>query len=266
MRGRVLVIAGSDSGGGAGIQADIKAVTMLDAYAATAITAITAQNTQGVFGVLALEPALVDRQIRVVLEDIGADAIKTGMLPNAGVIEAVASALSAADPSARVVVDPVMVAKGGASLMDASASRALVTLLLPRATVLTPNVPEAEALLGRTIVTEQELEAAGRALLDLGPGAVLMKGGHREGATILDLLVTRDAPPRAFSHPRIDTRHTHGTGCTLASALAAGLAQGMPVEAAAARAIDYVTRAIATAPGLGRGHGPIDHAWPLRKA
>lgn len=265
MRGRVLVIAGSDSGGGAGIQADLKAVTMLDAYAATAITAITAQSTMGVFGVLALEPALVAQQARVVLEDIGADAIKTGMLPNAGVIEAVASVLSTAAPATSVVVDPVMVAKGGASLMDADASRALVTLLLPRAHVLTPNVPEAEALLGRKIVTEADLESAGRALLELGPRAVLMKGGHREGETILDMLVSREAPPRAFSHPRLDTRHTHGTGCTLASALAAGLAQGMPLAEATARAIDYVTRAIASAPGLGRGHGPIDHAWPLRK-
>jgi hydroxymethylpyrimidine/phosphomethylpyrimidine kinase len=264
MQGRVLIVAGSDSGGGAGIQADIKTVTMLDAFAATAITALTAQNTLGVFGVLPIAPDFIRQQIEVVLDDIGADAVKTGMLHDAAVIETIAAVLAARAAGAPLVVDPVMVAKGGAALIEPGAIEALKHLLLPRAAVLTPNLPEAEILAGRSIDSLAAMRRAADALLALGAHAVLLKGGHLAGATVHDVLATR-AGQRIWDSPRIDTRHTHGTGCTLASAIAAGLAQGMAVEASVERARDYVYRAILSAPGIGHGHGPLDHAHPLRK-
>ncbi len=263
MRGRVLIVAGSDSGGGAGIQADIKTVTMLDGYAATAITALTAQNTEGVFGVLAIPPEFIRRQIEVVLDDIGADAIKTGMLHDAAVIEAVAAVLRERAATVPLVVDPVMAAKGGARLIDPDAVEALKRLLIPRAAVLTPNLPEAEILCGTAIGDVAAMHAAGESLLALGCRAVLVKGGHLAGDIVSDVLVTGTGA-RIWESPRLDTRHTHGTGCTLASAIAVGLAQGLDLQSAVDRARDYVQRAIATAPGLGRGHGPLDHAHPLR--
>jgi hydroxymethylpyrimidine/phosphomethylpyrimidine kinase len=263
VRGRVLIVAGSDSGGGAGIQADIKTVTMLDAYAATAITALTAQNTKGVFGILPVSPDFIRQQIEVVLDDIGADAIKTGMLHDAAVIETVAAVLAERAAEVPLVVDPVMVAKGGARLIDPDALEALKRLLIVRAEVLTPNLPEAEILSGRTIGTPAEMRAAGETLLSLGCRAVLVKGGHLPGETLSDVLVTA-AGSRVWESLRVPTRHTHGTGCTLASAIAAGLAQGLDTEDAVERARAYVQRAIAGAPGLGRGHGPLDHAHPLR--
>ena len=263
MRGRVLIVAGSDSGGGAGIQADIKTVTMLDGYAATAITALTAQNTEGVFGVLPIPPEFIRRQIEVVLDDIGADAIKTGMLHDAVVIETVAAVLQQRASAVPLVVDPVMVAKGGARLIDPDAVEALKRLLIARSTVLTPNLPEAETLCGKTIGDIAAMRSAGEKLLGLGCRAVLVKGGHLAGDLVSDVLVTA-AGIRVWESPRIDTRHTHGTGCTLASAIAAGLAQGLDIEHAVDRARAYVQRAIASAPGLGRGHGPLDHAHPLR--
>jgi hydroxymethylpyrimidine/phosphomethylpyrimidine kinase len=263
MKGRVLIVAGSDSGGGAGIQADIKTVTMLDAFAATAITALTAQNTLGVFAVLPIAPGFIRRQIEVVLDDIGADAVKTGMLHDGQVIETVAAVLAERAADVPLVVDPVMVAKGGAPLIEPGAIEALKHLLVPRAAVLTPNLPEAEILLGRTIDSFAAMQNAAESLLDLGCRAVLLKGGHLAGEVVYDILATASGL-RVWQSPRIDSRHTHGTGCTLASAIAAGLAQGLPVEAAVERARDYVRRAIASAPGLGRGHGPLDHAHPLR--
>jgi len=259
MKGRVLIVAGSDSGGGAGIQADIKSVTALGGYAMTAITALTAQNTLGVFGIHAVPEAFIRQQIELCLTDIGADCIKTGMLATAGTIETVVTALGEFARGIPLVADPVMVAKGGAALLEPSAVDAVRRLLLPRATLLTPNVPEAEALTGRKIGSRADMEAAGRALLALGPQAVLMKGGHLPGAVVFDLLVTGDGPARAFESPRIETRHTHGTGCTLASAIAAGLAQKMTLADAVARARAYVQAAIRAAPGYGRGHGPLDH-------
>ncbi len=262
MRGRVLIIAGSDSGGGAGIQADIKTVTMQGAYAATAITALTAQNTEGVFGVLPIPPEFIRRQIEVVLDDIGADAIKTGMLHDAAVIEAVALALEQRAAGIPLVVDPVMVAKGGARLIDPDAVGALKRRLIAAATVLTPNLPEAETLCGLSVGDTAAMRRAGEMLLALGCRAVLVKGGHLPGATVSDVLVTA-AGARIWQSPRIDTRHTHGTGCTLASAIAAGLAQGRDIESAVDHARNYVRQAIASAPGLGRGHGPLDHAHPL---
>jgi hydroxymethylpyrimidine/phosphomethylpyrimidine kinase len=259
MTGRVLIVAGSDSGGGAGIQADIKTVTALGGYAATAVTALTAQNTRGVFGVHPVPIDFIVEQIVLVLGDIGADALKTGMMGTAEVIEAVAEALARRGGGVPLVVDPVMVAKGGHPLLDPSAQEALRESLVPRAAVLTPNIPEAEALSGRRIGSVADMEAAGKALLDLGPEAVLMKGGHLPGATVTDLLVTAAAVQR-LDAPRIETAATHGTGCTLASAIACGLAQGLALDRAVARARAYVRRAMETAPGLGQGHGPMNHA------
>jgi hydroxymethylpyrimidine/phosphomethylpyrimidine kinase len=260
-RGRVLVIAGSDSGGGAGVQADIKTVTVLGGYAATAITAVTVQNTLGVFGVHALPGALVEAQARAVLDDIGADAFKIGMLGDAAMIEVVAGILDGA-PATPAVVDPVMIAKGGAALLEAAAIAALRALIIPRAALLTPNAPEAAVLTGRTVETTDQLRRAGDVLLSQGAAAVLMKGGHVPGARVTDILMTPAAETR-FEGPRIGTRHTHGTGCTLASACATGLAQGLTLEAAVARAWRYTAEAIRQAPGFGGGHGPLAHGWPL---
>jgi hydroxymethylpyrimidine/phosphomethylpyrimidine kinase len=264
MHGRVLIVAGSDSGGGAGIQADIKTVTMLDAFAASAITALTAQNTEGVFGVLPIAPDFIRRQMEVVLDDIGADSVKTGMLHDAAVIETVAAVLAERAADLALVVDPVMVAKGGAPLIEPGAIDALKRLLIPRAAVLTPNLPEAEILAGGTIDNLAAMRSAAQHLLELGCRAVLLKGGHLPGESVYDVFATVSGC-REWASPRIDSRHTHGTGCTLASAIAAGLAQGLPVVAAVERARDFVQRAIASAPGYGRGHGPLDHAHPLRR-
>jgi len=261
--GRVLVIAGSDSGGGAGIQADIKTITALGGYAATAITAVTVQNTLGVTGVHPIPLEIIAAQARAVLDDIGADAIKTGMLGDVGVVETVAVILEYAK-AAPVVVDPVMVAKGGASLLADAAIGAVKSLMIPRAALLTPNAPEAAALTGLTVETTDDLRRAGEALLAMGAKAVLMKGGHVGGERVTDVLMTTDGET-TFEGERIDTRHTHGTGCTLASACATGLSQGLPLEQAVARAWNYVHEAMLRAPGFGQGHGPLDHGWMLRK-
>ncbi len=259
MLGRVLIVAGSDSGGGAGIQADIKTVTALGGFAATALTALTAQNTLGVHAVHAVPLDFIARQIEVVLTDIGADVIKTGMLGSSGVIETVCQALERYAPGIPVVVDPVMVAKGGHPLLAAEAVDTLRRQLLPRAAVITPNLPEAEALSGMTIATVADMRVAALALLALGVPAVLLKGGHLPGDDVVDILATPDGI-EAFPAPRIPTRHTHGTGCTMASAVAVGLAQKMPLRDAVVRARAYVRAAIASAPGYGGGHGPLDHA------
>ncbi len=261
--GRVLVIAGSDSGGGAGVQADIKTITALGGYAASAITAITVQNTLGVHAVHALSAALIEAQARAVLDDIGADAIKTGMLGDEKGVEAVARLL-ADYPDLPAVIDPVMVAKGGQSLLTDNALSALLTRLVPRATLLTPNAPEASALTGMPVETTEDMLEAGRALRRAGAAAVLMKGGHIAGATVIDILLSGQGETR-FASPRVTGRHTHGTGCTLASACAAGIARGLPLEQAVARAHAYTAEAIRRAPGFGAGHGPIDHAWPVRR-
>ena len=260
--GRVLIIAGSDSGGGAGIQADIKTVTMLGGYAMTAVTAITVQNTLGVTGVHPIPLEIIEAQGRAVLDDIGADAVKTGMLGTAETVEIAARLLDHAGVAA--VVDPVMVAKGGAPLLEDRAVSAVKRLMLPRAALLTPNAPEAEALTGLAVNTTDDLRRAGEALLAMGARAVLMKGGHVAGERVIDLLITPDGET-VFEAERIETRHTHGTGCTLASACATGLAQGMSLTEAVARAWDYVHQAMLSAPGLGAGHGPLDHGWRLRR-
>ena len=260
--GRVLIIAGSDSGGGAGVQADIKTVTALGGYAATAITAVTVQNTTGVFGVHEIPVEIVEAQARAVLSDIGADAIKTGMLGGVAMVEAVARLLDEAR-GVPAVIDPVMVAKGGEALLQTNAVQAVYQLLIPRAALLTPNAPEAEAFTGLAVADFDGQRRAGEALLHAGAGAVLMKGGHVPGDTVIDLLLTPDSET-VFEGPRLNTRHTHGTGCTLASACATGLAQGMALPDAVARAWAYTFEAIRRAPGLGAGHGPLDHGWPLR--
>lgn len=258
MIGRVLIIAGSDSGGGAGIQADIKTVTALEGYAATAITALTAQNTRGVFGIHDVAIDFIVQQMRLVLEDIGADALKTGMMGSPEVIEAVADTIARSARGVPLVVDPVMVAKGGHALLDESAESALRDVLVPLADVLTPNVPEAEVLTGHSIRSVEDMQEVGHALRDRGPRAVLMKGGHLAGDTVTDLLITASGTHR-FDGARVHTTATHGTGCTLASAIACGLAQDMPLVDAVARARAYVRRAMKTAPGLGQGHGPMNH-------
>ena len=261
---RILVVAGSDSGGGAGIQADIKTITMLGGFAMTAVTALTAQNTLGVQDVLPIDPLFVALQMKSVLTDLGADAIKTGMLGSARVVEAVANVCESLAFGVPLIVDPVMVAKGGARLLDQGAHDALVLRLLPLASLVTPNVPEAEILTGMTIKTPRDLERAADALLGLGPSAVLMKGGHLEGDTVVDILRTADGADHRFEGPRIVSRSTHGTGCTLASGIAAGIAEGLTLQGAVQRARDYVVQAIRLAPGLGKGHGPLEFAHPLR--
>jgi len=259
VNGRVLVIAGSDSGGGAGIQADIKAIMAMGGYAATAITALTAQDTLGVHGVFPVPVPFLRQQIAVVLEDIGADAIKTGMLGDAATVTAVADEIGRRAPAVPLVIDPVMIAKGGAPLLAVAAVAAMRESLLPLATLITPNLPEAEVLLGRPV---RDLSEAALALRETGARAVLLKGGHAPGARVVDVLADADGV-ELFEMDRIETRHTHGTGCTLASAIAAGLAQGMSLVSAVRRARAYVQEAIRTAPGFGRGHGPLNHAIQL---
>ena len=264
MKGRVLVIAGSDSGGGAGIQADIKAITALGGFAMTAITALTAQNTRGVFGIHDVPRDFLSQQIEVVLTDLGADCIKLGMLHRADIVEAVCDALDKFAPNVPVVVDPVMVAKGGARLLEPSAQDAIIRRIIPRAHVLTPNLPEAEALTGKSAPKAEQAEELAAALLALGCHAALVKGGHRDDDDVVDLLLERDKKPVRYSSKRIETRHTHGTGCTLASAIAAGIAQGLPLDQAVGRARAYVLEAIRTAPGYGSGHGPLNHAHTVK--
>lgn len=260
MRGRVLIIAGSDPSGGAGIQADIKTVTALGGYAMSAITALTAQNTEGVFGVHEVPTAFIVQQMRLVLSDIGADCIKIGMLHSAEVIAAVADVLAADAGEVPLVLDPVMVAKGGHTLLEPDAVASLKARLVGRARIITPNLPEAAALAGG----EDDANRLARRVLALGPEAVLLKGGHGTGDDVRDILLEAGAEPEIFVTPRLKTRHTHGTGCTLASAIATGLAQGLALRAAVARARAYVLEAIRTAPGYGKGHGPLNHAHTVR--
>jgi hydroxymethylpyrimidine/phosphomethylpyrimidine kinase len=264
-KGRVLIIAGSDSGGGAGIQADIKAVTAAGGFAMTAVTAITVQNTLGVSNVHGVPLGIVAEQIDAVLSDLGADAIKTGMLGTRAMVETVAERLHARARAIPAVIDPVMVAKGGHPLLADDAVGAVRSEMVPLAALLTPNAPEAERLAEVAVETLDGQRRAAERLLKRGARAVLVKGGHIDGARFTDLLATPDGET-FFEAERIQTRSTHGTGCTLASAIAARLALGMDLIDAVAEARDYVFEAIRRAPGFGAGHGPLDHAWPLRAA
>jgi len=256
---RVLIVAGSDSGGGAGLQGDIKTVTALGGYAASAVTAITVQDTRRVHAVEFLSPALVRAQIDAVLDDVGADAVKTGMLGAAATIIAVADALGARDGLAPIVVDPVMVATSGDALAGEGAAEALRARLFPLAAVVTPNIPEAEALTGRRIETVEDMGRAAAEMLAMGPRAVLLKGGHGASDQISDVLLEAGGAPQVFTHRRIESRSTHGTGCALASALATGLAEGRPLPEAVARARAFVRAAIAPGLDLGEGAGPLNH-------
>ncbi len=252
----MLVIAGSDSGGGAGIQADIKTVTALGGYALTVVTALTAQDTTGVKGIHAVPPDFVRLQLLTALADPGADMVKTGMLTNEATVRMICEVLL--PTGLRVVVDPVMIAKGGQPLLDEAAIACLKRSLLPMASVLTPNLPEAEILSGLRIENMADMQRAADVLLTLGVPAVLLKGGHLPGDQVIDVLATAEGEV-VFRAPRQATAHTHGTGCTLASAVATGLAQGLSLTEAVRRAHRFVQAAIAAAPGFGAGHGPLNH-------
>ncbi len=251
----VFTIAGSDSGGGAGIEADIKTISALGAYACTTITAVTAQNTLGVAGVHTLPAAFVALAMKTVLDDFRVDTVKLGMLANEAIIRAVAGVLPDTIP---IVLDPVMVATSGAVLLEDGAIAAMRQLLLPRATLVTPNLPEAARLTGLPVGNAAERIAAGHALRAMGARAALVKGGHGDDDMLTDYLVT-DTAVEAIILPRLHTSSTHGTGCTMASAIATGLAQGLPLLASVRRARDYLQEAIRTAPGFGAGHGPVNH-------
>ncbi len=260
----VLSIAGSDPSGGAGIQADLKAFSARGVYGMAALTALTAQNTQGVSAVHAVPPDFVAEQIRMVFVDVRVDAVKIGMIANAVIAEAVAGALEP-HRGMPIVLDPVMVAKGGASLLDPRAVEALTTRLLPLATLITPNLPEAAALLGEREATDRAaMEAQALRLRALGPAAVLVKGGHLGGTESPDVLVS-DAGAHWFEAPRIPTKNTHGTGCSLSSAIAAELAKGSAPAEAVAAAKAWLAGAVATAGELsvGTGHGPVHHFHAL---
>ncbi len=251
---RVLIVAGSDSGGGAGIQADIKTVTCLGGYAMTAVTAVTVQNTLGVTGIHVVPADVVAAQMRACIDDIGVDVVKIGMLGDAGLIEAVAEVLRGVE--CPVVLDPVMVATSGDRLLEDDALWALVEHLVPRATVITPNLPELMELTETEIEDAADMLLGAQELLDRGPRAVLAKGGHLPGDRLTDWLVWRGGQ-RGFSEDRIDSRDTHGTGCTLASGVAVSLAQGLVLEDAVVRARAFVREGLLRAPGLGKGHGPL---------
>ena len=263
MRGKVLIIAGSDSGGGAGIQADIKTVTVLGGFATTAISALTVQNTLGVSDIMPVPVSFVRAQIRCVLEDIGTDAFKSGMLDSAEIISVVSDEIAfGRQRSGRdlpFVLDPVMVAKGGSRLLQAEAENALKAELMPLATLITPNIPEAEVLTDRRIACVDDMVGAGKWLNEQGAHSVLVKGGHLEGDLLTDVLVTADGQVHFFSDQRIETRHTHGTGCTLSSAIATLLAQGMPLVEAVRVSRLCLRHAIDRAPGFGSGAGPLWH-------
>ena len=261
-----LTIAGSDSSGGAGIQADLKTFSAFGVYGASAITALTAQNTVGVHGVHAVPPAFVIAQIDAVLTDLATGAIKTGMLATAAIVTAVAERLAAV-PNIPLVVDPVMVATSGDNLLDADAIDAVRHRLLPRATLVTPNIPEAARLLGEPEgASEADLLRQARAILGFGAKAVLLKGGHGSGDNAIDVLVTADST-MTFAMPRVTTTATHGTGCTLSAAIAALLASGADLEKAVERAKAYVWNALLVGRdlGVGRGHGPLDHLYAIRR-
>ncbi len=259
---RLLSIAGSDSGGGAGVQADLKTFAALGCFGTTAITALTAQNTTGVRAIHAVPLDMLAAQIDAVVEDIGVDAVKIGMLHSAPTIETVAAALDRHHLH-RVVLDPVMVATSGAALIDPSAIDALVRLLFPRALLVTPNLDEAAMLVGRPLHTEADMAAAAAQLLAMGARAVLLKGGHLAGDTVADLLLRADRPPLWLRGPRIATPNTHGTGCTLSSAIASHLALGADLPQAVQQARDFVRGALAAGAGVrtGAGSGPLNHGF-----
>ena len=254
-----LTIAGSDSGGGAGIQADLKTFQAFGVFGTSALTAVTAQNTLGVTAVHPIPLHVVRAQIDAVVADLPPAAVKTGMLATAELVAAVADAIRT-HGLGRYVLDPVMVATSGDRLLDADAEATLARELLPLATLVTPNLHEARILTGRSVETLAQMRDAAMALVDMGASAALVKGGHMEGDAV-DLLWDGSSE-RIWRKPRLTTRHTHGTGCTLSAAVAAGLARGFDLAEATDRAVRWVAKAIETAPGLGSGHGPVNHFFP----
>ncbi len=255
-----LTIAGSDSGGGAGIQADLKTFHQFGVFGTSVITAITAQNTVGVRAWEPVPVALVTRQLDAVADDLPPAAVKSGMLGSAALVDAVADGI-ARRRLPNYVLDPVMVATSGDRLLERDAERLIVRRLVPLAALVTPNLDEAAVLVGGNVRGPDDMERAGRALVQLGAKAALIKGGHLGGDLVVDVLVA-DGIARRFTRPRLETTSTHGTGCTLSAAVAAGLALGRPLERAVEDALDFVHRAIAAAPGLGQGHGPLNHFVP----
>ncbi|TNE36356.1 MAG: bifunctional hydroxymethylpyrimidine kinase/phosphomethylpyrimidine kinase [Alphaproteobacteria bacterium] len=256
---RILTIAGSDSGGGAGIQGDIKTISALGGYAMSAITSITAQNTQGIGQIVDLDPDVVAAQIRLPLEDIGVDGIKVGMLRTAPLIEAVVAAIDGAE-EAPLVVDPIVAASDGTPFLSGAAFECFKTVLLPLSDLVTPNVPEAMALAGFQIDDVEDMKRAADKILEFGPDTVLLTGGHLKGPQVFDVLATQDTLEVMMS-PRLDSTNTHGTGCALSSALVTLLAQGFALSEAVTQAREFVFEAIANAPGLGKGQGPLNHQF-----
>ena len=256
-KSKVLLIAGSDSSGGAGIQADIKTVTALGSYAMTALTAVTAQNTRGVKLITSIPIKNVQKQITMILDDIGANAIKIGMLHNASIIKCVCKILKKYKLK-NVVLDPVMIAKGGAQLINSNSINYLKKMLLPMCSVVTPNIPEAEVLTGYSILNKEDMIKAAKKIISMGAKNVLLKGGHLKNKMIFDILVSKNKI-KVFPKRKIKTKNTHGTGCTLSSALATFLSQKKNLDISCKLSLKYVDRAIVSAPGYGKGFGPLNH-------
>jgi len=254
---KVLIIAGSDSSGGAGIQADIKTVTSLGSYAMTAITAVTSQNTTGVLSILSIPPKEISKQIEFTSKDIKPDAIKIGMLHSAGVINSVIKSITKIKIK-KIILDPVMIAKGGAKLIDNKSIKILKNKLLKKVNLVTPNIPEAEILTHTKINSKEDMIYAANILLKLGAKNVLIKGGHLKGKTMIDVFVNKK-DISIFKNKKINTKHTHGTGCALSSAIATYYSCGKTLKKSCEMAINYVNHAIGTGPGYGKGHGPINH-------
>jgi len=256
-KSKILIIAGSDSSGGAGIQADIKTVTSLGSYAMTAITAVTCQNTKGVGAINPIPTKNIQKQIIMVLDDIGADAVKIGMLHNTSVIKCVYKILKKYKLK-NVVLDPVMISKGGARLININSVRYIKNLLLPLCNVVTPNIPEAEVLTGYSILNKEDMIKAAKKIISMGSKNVLIKGGHLKNKMIFDILVSKKEI-KVFPKKRIVTKNTHGTGCTLSSAFATCLSQRKNIYKSCKISLKYVDQAISTAPGFGKGFGPLNH-------
>ena len=256
-KSKVLIIAGSDSSGGAGIQADIKTVTALGSYAMTALTAVTAQNTRGVKLITSIPIKNVQKQITMILDDIGANAIKIGMLHNASIIKCVCKILKKYKLK-NVVLDPVKIAKGGAQLINSNSINYLKKMLLPMCSVVTPNIPEAEVLTGYSILNKEDMIKAAKKIISMGAKNVLLKGGHLKNKMIFDILVSKNKI-KVFPKRKIKTKNTHGTGCTLSSALATFLSQKKNLDISCKLSLKYVDRAIVSAPGYGKGFGPLNH-------
>ncbi len=263
MKGRVLIIAGSDSGGGAGIQADIKTVTVLQGFAMTAITALTAQNTVGVQGIYPIPKGFVVDQMVSVITDLGVDAVKIGMIGSCDIVEAISETLARYAPDVPVIVDPAMCAKGGARLTDDQTTKALMATLVPQACIVTPNIPEAEVLAEMTIDNFTDMQSVARKIIAMGAQAVLLKGGHMKGNELIDLLCLSSGEEFTFKAHKINSVHTHGTGCTMASAIAVGIAQQKSLYESVKYAQAYVQKAIVSAPRFGAGNGPLNHAFHL---